>query len=354
MWNDLLDWSKKEFSKLPWRKTRTLYRTLVSEFMLQQTTVSTVSNHFERFLKIYPNLDSLSKASEEEILIAWKGLGYYRRAKNLRKASVYIKENFSGKFPKSYEQLLQIDGVGPYTANALMGIGRGQRFLAVDANIERVLGRIYGVDEEPGLKRQKKISQLFEEEKILTESSLEGVSFRQLNEALMDLGRNFCQARKVSCQICPINHHCASRGMKIESSPKKKVAVIEVPMVRIICFKGDSLYAVLKQENQWLAGQYELPTYIHKKGLKKVDQDSLSHQYPFLKEPLTLKGLKSFKSFITKYRFLNYCLLKSEQDLSPDFCHSNWVLLKKEQWQKLSTASLKALKLSGVELSQLD
>src|SRR6478672_3587331 len=104
----LLTWSKTEFSHLPWRKNRSLYRTLVSEIMLQQTTVGTVKNHYDRFLVRFPTLESLAAATEDELTVAWKGLGYYRRARNLKKIAEAIANDHGGKFPKDVEHLMEI------------------------------------------------------------------------------------------------------------------------------------------------------------------------------------------------------------------------------------------------------
>ena len=166
MWSQLLTWSGREFGHLPWRKNRTLYRTLVSEIMLQQTTVSTVLQHYERFLVRFPDLQSLAKASEEELLVAWKGLGYYRRAKNLKKIAEAIARDWNGEFPEQGADLQMISGIGPYTSNALISIGMDRPALAVDANLERVLARLYGLKTTKGSRLQKQILQLFLENKI--------------------------------------------------------------------------------------------------------------------------------------------------------------------------------------------
>src|SRR5690606_19105274 len=145
MWSHLLTWSAREFGHLPWRKERTLYRTLVSEIMLQQTTVSTVLQHYERFLKRFPDLTTLAAASEEEMLIAWDGLGYYRRAKNLKRIAEMLVADWDGQFRERADDLLMIKGIGPYTSNALLAIGMVRPALAVDAILERVLARINGL-----------------------------------------------------------------------------------------------------------------------------------------------------------------------------------------------------------------
>jgi A/G-specific adenine glycosylase len=199
MFSKLIEWSHSKYNDLPWREERSLYTTLVSEIMLQQTTVATVRNHYKRFIKQFPNLMSLKKASEEELTIAWKGLGYYRRARNLKKAATYLVDHHQGEFPLEVSELIKAPGIGDYTANALVAIGANQRGLALDANLERVLSRLYHIDIEKGPKLTKHLYQLFHEGKILANET----SYRDLNEALMDLGRNICQARRAQCDLCP-------------------------------------------------------------------------------------------------------------------------------------------------------
>ena len=158
---ELIHWSKSQYHHLPWRENRTMYRTLVSEIMLQQTTVGTVLNYFEKFLKQYPNIKSLAKSTEEEVCIAWKGLGYYRRARNLRLLAIQIEEKFKGNIPIDEMALMELKGIGPYTCNALISIGADREALAVDANLERVLARYYGLSDLKGLKLQKKLLNLY-------------------------------------------------------------------------------------------------------------------------------------------------------------------------------------------------
>ena len=259
----LIKWSQKEFPHLPWRENRSLYRTLVSEIMLQQTTVGTVKNHFERFLKIYPGLESLASSTEEDLLVAWKGLGYYRRAKNLKKIAEALVNDHGGEFPADIETLQKIPGIGPYTANALVGIGMDKRALAVDANLERVIARLYGIQLPKGLKLQKEIARLFAEKKIF-EARL---SFRALNEALMDLGRTHCQARKVNCDLCPLKQNCQAFSSKkplhypVEGI-EKKADKHELHLLRVYVIKKDKVLVYRKDEKEWLSGQYEVPTFI--------------------------------------------------------------------------------------------
>jgi A/G-specific adenine glycosylase len=316
MFINLISWSKKHYSDLPWRTNRTLYGTLVSEIMLQQTTVGTVKNHFDRFLKKFPTIKSLADTTEEELLIQWKGLGYYRRAKNLKKICMELMKSYKGKFPQDELSLLKLNGVGPYTANALLSIGMDRKALAVDANIERVLSRFYGIELEKGSKLSKEIYIQFKENKIL---NLKNVSYRELNEALMDLGRVYCKSMTVECQNCPVNKGCVAyknrTQLKFPISSKTKKEVFEIEVVRFLIVKEKKYLAYLKNEKEWLHGQWELPTFILKSSDKKLVQ------YPILTSKIDTNACKKFKTTITKYKITNWIFpisLKEFQKISKD------------------------------------
>ncbi len=315
MFEKLINWSEAEYAYLPWRQNRSLYRTLVSEIMLQQTTVGTVIKHFDRFLEEYPDIESLADASEEQITKAWQGLGYYRRARNLRKAVLSLKDNYAGEFPLELAALVGIPGIGHYTASALLAIGANQRALAVDANIERVLARIFGLREEKGAKLQKKITRLFEEKKILKD--LEAWGPRNLNEALMDLGRTFCQARKADCLICPVRENCQTFLKALDPleipfvSPKKqskKQRNIDLTLLRVVVKRGNKILGYVKGKDEWLSGQIEIPTLI------LHSADSSLRQYPYYLGKRQFKGLPEIKTGITKYKIKNLILAAKKEE----------------------------------------
>lgn len=304
MFTQLLKWSKNNFSELPWRTHRSLYGTLVSEIMLQQTTVGTVLNHFNRFMKEYPDLKSLAKASDEQLTISWKGLGYYRRARNLKKAAETLTKEFKGEFPIDTEILKTIPGIGEYTAHALLSIGMNKPALAVDANLERVIERFYGVEDNS----KKNIKKLFDEGKLFKE--VKKNQFRDLNEALMDLGRTICQANKVQCMICPLNENCKAYqtgSIVLKRDKKEKVKPLSLKLLRIVIRKKDSILVYKKIKGEWLEGQYETPTFI----LESEDQKL--KQYEVAPKIKILKQIK-FKSSITKYDIENVVVEMSEAE----------------------------------------
>ncbi len=298
------DWSNQEYSNLPWRKKRSLYGTLVSEIMLQQTNVSTVLKHYERFLKVFPNLKALACATEEEVCAHWQGLGYYRRARNLRKAAIAIVSDFKGKFPDEYDDLISIPGIGAYTANAIIAIGRDEEALALDANLERVISRLYGIKEFKGPKLLKLIQA--RQDEILKDFKVKQYGARVINESLMDLGRVYCQAKKADCLLCPLNRKCKTlkdnlNPLEIPIVKKKVKESFELELVRIIIKNKNTVIGYEKDGSEWLSGQIEVPTFILK------SQDSNLSQYP----TISLKDCSkypSLKTAITKYKITNYVL----------------------------------------------
>ena len=345
---NLVKWSLGQFSGLPWRQERTLYSTLVSEIMLQQTTVPTVLNHFERFIKKYPSPQKLAMASEEQLTIDWKGLGYYRRARNLRKACITITSKFNGEIPLNYDDLVSIDGIGEYTANAILSIGANQAFLALDANLERVLARYYGIEAEKGKPLKDEIKKGFKQKSIL--KNISRLNPRDVNEALMDLGRDICQARKASCLICPLNKSChafktnsALEYPKIDlEKEKKKAKLIPLSLLRVVVRKNQKVLAYKKDDKEWLSGQWEIPTFILATDDKKLTQ------YPLYKsKKLDIKKLKTYQTGITKYKITNYVLPLEENEFAKKFkTFGRKVLYKSENASNsnLTTASIKALK----------
>ncbi len=347
MFKNLVSWSQREFGALPWRRDHDPYKVLVSEIMLQQTTVGTVLNHFDRFLERYPTLHDLGRASEEDVLIAWKGLGYYRRAKNLRKACEDIVLNHQGKIPADLDELLSIKGVGDYTARALLAFSFNQPALAVDANLERVLARYFGLQEFKGPKLQKLVREKFESGEILS-AEMKKLGSRDLNGALMDLGRVYCQARRADCALCPLKKDCFSAAQANplslprvkESELEARAQKHELSLLRLYCQKGSKVIGIKREGDEWLAGQYELPTFVIS------SSDTELKQYPNLPMKINYGELPSFKTTITKYKITNYVLVVSEGELAKLKVKKAQALTKAQQ-TNLSTASMKAIKKIG-------
>ena len=179
---DLLAWYDENKRDLPWRQNQDAYRVWISEIMLQQTRVDTVIPYYERFLNWFPTIKNLANASEEKLLKAWEGLGYYSRVRNMQTAAQQIMKKNEGVFPSSYEEISKLKGIGPYTAGAIASIAFGLAEPAVDGNVMRVLARLFEVDYDIGIPSNRKIFQAMME--ILIDPDRPG----DFNQALMDLG----------------------------------------------------------------------------------------------------------------------------------------------------------------------
>ena len=204
--NKILKWYDNNKRNLPWRKkvskSQKEYFTLVSEFMLQQTQVKTVIPYFENFTSKIPDLISLSKVRDAKLMKCWEGLGYYSRAKNLKKTAKIIINEFKGKLPNNEESLKSLPGIGDYTAKAIMAIAFNNKIIPLDGNVERVLKRVFY------LKKEKEISK----ENLHKKKSFFGETNRASDyaQAIMEIGALICKPTKPICNQCPISRNCKS------------------------------------------------------------------------------------------------------------------------------------------------
>jgi A/G-specific adenine glycosylase len=209
----LLNWYRKNARDLPWRGTSDPYAILVSEFMLQQTQVATVIPYFKEWLHRFPDFPALAAASENDVLHAWQGLGYYSRARNLRTTAIAVVEKHAGIFPKDLASIQELPGIGRYTANAIATFAFDQSVPIVEANIARVLSRIFDL--------QTPINTSAGREQVWSAASqlLPPRNARQHNSALMELGALVCGARP-KCEICPVKIFCRATDPRV--LPRKK------------------------------------------------------------------------------------------------------------------------------------
>lgn len=200
----LRDWYSIHARDLPWRNTHDPYAIMVSELMLQQTQVDRVIPKFNAWIHLFPSVEVLAKASTKDILSAWQGLGYNRRALYLQKAAIFVVEECNGVFPSTKEALLQLPGVGPYTAGAIMSFAYKKGAPIVDTNVFRVLGRIYlGYKVLPSTPE----STLWELSEAMVPKRGDAYTF---NQAIMDFGAMQCTLRKPQCDTCPFQKSCTS------------------------------------------------------------------------------------------------------------------------------------------------
>lgn len=215
-------WYRKNGRDLPWRRTRDPYAILVSEFMLQQTQVAAVIPYYQRWLRRFPDFATLARASESDVLHAWQGLGYYRRARNLHAAAKIVIRNHGGRFPRAIEQIKALPGVGRYTANAVATFAFGQAVPVVEANIARVVARLFNLRAPIDIVAGR--DALWEKAASLLPES----GPRDHNSALMDLGALVCTSRFPHCGICPVRLFCCAEDPAILPVKKKRPVAIRM------------------------------------------------------------------------------------------------------------------------------
>jgi A/G-specific adenine glycosylase len=239
----ILYWYDNNKRSLPWRIScsakKKEYFTLVSEFMLQQTQVKTVIPYFNNFLKNIPNLKSLAKVSEAKLLKNWQGLGYYSRAKNLKKSAKMIIDNYNGRIPNDFEELKKLPGVGDYTASAISAIAFNQQIIPLDGNIERVLKRILNLKTEEEIKKEN----LHRQKKIF------GKTLRSSDyvQALMEMGALLCKPKNPRCDKCPITRDCLSFKRKDFEIKKKNKKIIDKFYLATL-YRNDDQILLIKNE----------------------------------------------------------------------------------------------------------
>ncbi len=213
----LLAWFRREKRQLPWRGTRDPYRIWVSEVMLQQTTVGAVRGRYERFLLRFPDVRALARAREESVLAAWSGLGYYARARNLRRAAREVVRLHGGRLPSDGAALAALPGFGDYMAAAVASIAFGARAPATDANVTRVLSRLFAIAGDVGTRVHARAVRAQAAELLVRGRP------GDLTAALMDLGQLVCTPRRPSCPVCPVAAECAARRRgEVSRFPGKK------------------------------------------------------------------------------------------------------------------------------------
>jgi A/G-specific adenine glycosylase len=252
----LLTWYVANARSLPWRGIDDPYAVLVSEFMLQQTRVETVIPYYERWMRLFPDIETLAGAPLDAVLKAWEGLGYYSRARSLHQAARTILAEHGGRVPEAVDELRDLPGVGDYTAAAVASIAFGTDAAALDGNLRRVLARIDALDADPrspaGLKHLNR----------LAAHLLPPGRAGDFNQALMDLSSQVCLPRKPRCPDCPLADLCeANRQGLTESIPlkTKKAAVPTIIVTAGVIRRGNTVLLSRRPANGLLGGMWEFP-----------------------------------------------------------------------------------------------
>jgi len=276
---------------LPWRRKVTPYRIWISEIMLQQTQVKTVIPYFKNFIKKFPSQKSLSEASEDQVLAAWSGLGFYRRARNIFAAKEIIKKNYGNRFPNEFKKIIELPGIGKSTAGAIMSLAYLDPHPILDGNVKRVISRL-----------------LKKELELLKEAELWKLSQEMVNkddcfsytQGIMDLGATICTPSNPSCSKCPVSSQCLS-AFKVRSVKKNKaVRVKKVIVMNLSLIQTKKSLLLMKNETDSIWKNLWLPFQSgsiknHIKNFKLTANQKINHELTHRKLEINLKTYSSAK-----------------------------------------------------------
>lgn len=322
--NELLDWYRENCRDLPWRKDKDPYKIWVSEIMLQQTRVDTVIPYFERFIDQFPTIESLAEASDERVVKAWEGLGYYSRVRNLHSAVKEVVATYDAKVPSDPATISKLKGVGPYTTGAILSIAYDKKVPAVDGNVMRVFSRLFALtDDIAKPATRKKMEQIAQH--VIPESAP-----GDFNQALMELGATICTPQSPRCLFCPVQSVCDAFAQGIEqelpiktkATPPKQVEVVFAWIER-----EDHILVEKRPEQGLLAGMWALPTF------EATDRENpiqvMEGFYAQKRIPATNYKVRGTLEHIFSHRHWNVTLLEME------LAHDDWALPDRWEWMHM-------------------
>jgi A/G-specific adenine glycosylase len=296
--SQLVAWFQQNKRDLPWRRARDPYAIWISEIMLQQTQVKTVIPYWERWMRELPTIASLANAKEQLVLKLWEGLGYYSRARNAQRAARQIVTRDDGSFPSKFEDILELPGIGRYTAGAIASIAFGLATPIVDGNVARVLARFLGLRGDP--KSKETSAALWDAAEKVVKPAQEFGACGDLNEALMELGATVCLTRQPKCAECPVQQKCFARIRgktnelpEIRARAASEKRVFRAALVR----RGERILLRQRAANLVNGGFWELPNIEAKK-----ERPAQSFQRLFGVTDLSPKSLCEVKHTIMRFR----------------------------------------------------
>ncbi|MFP3598252.1 A/G-specific adenine glycosylase [Chryseobacterium sp. SIMBA_029] len=278
--NKLLDWYKENARDLPFRQTKDPYKIWICEIVFQQTRINQGLNHYNNFIKRFPDVQTLAAAEEDEVLLYWKGLGYYSRAINIHKAARQIINEYQGTFPSDYNEILKLKGVGKYTAAAVSSICFGGKMPAVDGNFYRVLSRVFADDFDISNSRAfvyfSELANLVMPENV-----------GDFNQAMMDLGSEICKPKNPLCGVCPLSKDCLAFSLD-------KISEFPVKTKKVKTENLDLTYYFVHRNGQFLIQQRK-DDFIWKKLFEFLPAISAELE-PFIKSSKTISHKLTHKN----------------------------------------------------------
>ncbi|HET9678687.1 MAG TPA: A/G-specific adenine glycosylase [Buchnera sp. (in: enterobacteria)] len=303
--------------KLPWKIKKNIYKTWISEIMLQQTKVKTVVPYYLKFIKKFPTIKKLSNASLDEILFLWSGLGYYNRAKNIFLTTKIIKEKYNYKFPEDFFLLIKLPGIGKSTAGAILSFSKNFFFSILDGNVKRILSRCFSIKEEINKSQtQKKLWKIINRITPIYHTD-------KFNQGIMDLGAKICTYNEPSCIICPIKKLCLSyKNKEVSQYPKNtKLKKISKKIIFLLLCKEKKVFLSKIEKKKIWTNLFSFPEFKNeKKMFCWIKKNNVTykevfylekHKFQYTKYKITAKPIlihilhKKFKTFEKKNIWYN-------------------------------------------------
>ncbi len=341
--NQLVQWYQTNKRQLPWRSTSDAYIIWLSEIILQQTRVEQGLPYFYRFLENYPDVTSFAGAEEDDILKLWQGLGYYSRGRNMLKTARMVKDQYDGKFPETYEQLIKLKGIGQYTAAAIASFSANEAKAVVDGNVYRVLARYFGIYEPINSTKGQKTFQLLADE--LLDKQLPG----QHNQAMMEFGAMLCKPKNPYCAICPVRPGCyAYANNAVADLPVKlnKLKIRERFFNYFLIIDGDTILMNKRGDKDIWANMYDLPL-IETSSLLDIDELVLQPQVKeFFGADIKIAENPAVKKHVLTHQRLYVRLIKLQSQ--PVKLKNDWFFISVEEMKKLAIPRIVFLFLEGI------
>lgn len=316
----ILDWYATNGRDLPFRNTKNPYKIWICEIVFQQTKIAQGLQHYLRFTERFPNVETLANAHIDEVLLYWKGLGYYSRAMNVHKAAKQIMEDFNGVFPSEYKDIVQLKGVGKYTAAAVSSICFGGHYPAVDGNFYRVLSRFFAEDYDISK------ANAFAYFSDLSLNIMPVGRAGDFNQAMMDLGSEVCKPKSPFCMFCPINEDCVAYNTgTIENFPvKNKRTEVKELFLKYYFVAYQSHFLVRRRGTDFIwKNLYEFPTEIPEKWEKNI-QNHTQYKHKLTHRNLSIdiyyaevSSMQELENFAKEYSFEIMDRVEAEQKSFP-------------------------------------
>jgi A/G-specific adenine glycosylase len=333
--HQLLQWYHQNKRDLPWRHTTDPYIIWLSEIILQQTRVEQGLPYFNRFVAQYPTLQNFASASEDDILKLWQGLGYYSRARNMLKTARLIQEQYQGRFPSAYEDLIKLKGIGDYTASAIASFAANEAHAVLDGNLFRVLARYYGINEPINSTKGKKLfKQLADEVLNKQEPGLH-------NQAMMEFGATLCKPKNPACGICPVRLGCEAFKTNATTQLPVKLKTLKIKQRffnYFLILDGQELVMNKRTGNDIWNGLYDLPLIETSELLPAHEVVKMPVALQYFGPDVRINEVFGLQKFVLTHQHLTIRFIKLE----------NAIVTNQRDWFKINVNNLHNLALPKV------